>query len=79
MTDFKICNKYWLIPERREEMSEDKKNRRKSTILDKLAADAAEKSNRKAIQDAKDREFLEQLREIEVKCTFFLIALLGSI
>ena len=68
-----------MIPERREEMSEDNKNRRKSTILDKLAADAAEKSNRKAIQDAKDREFLEQLREIEVKCTFFLLASLGSI
>ena len=55
-----------MIPEQRKEMSENKKNRRKSTILDKLAADAAEKSNRKAIQDAKDREFLEQLREIEV-------------
>ena len=52
-------------------MSEDRKNRRKSTILDKLAADAAEKSNRKAIQDAKDKEFLEQLREIEVKRHIF--------
>ena len=48
-------------------MSEDRRNKRKSTILDKLAADAAEKSNRKAIQDAKDKEFLEQLRQIEVE------------
>ena len=65
-----------MIPERREEMSEDRKKRRRSTILDKLAADAAEKSNRKAIQDAKDREFLEQLREIEVKYNFVLSVLL---
>jgi len=50
-------------------MSEDRKNKRRSTILDKLAADAAEKSNRKAIQDAKDKEFLEQLREIEASST----------
>ena len=64
-----------MIPERREEMSEDRKKRRNSTILDKLAADAAEKSNRKAIQDAKDREFLEQLREIEVKYNFVLSVL----
>ena len=48
-------------------MSEVRKNKRRSTILDKLAADAAEKSNRKAVQDAKDKEFLEQLREIEVR------------
>ena len=47
-------------------MSEDKKTRRQSKILQKLAADAAEASNRKAIQDAKDREFLEQLHQIEV-------------
>ena len=65
-----------MIPERREEMSEDRKKRRRSTILDKLAADAAEKSNRKAIQDAKDKEFLEQLREIEVKYNFVLSVLL---
>ena len=56
-------------------MSEDRKKRRRSTILDKLAADAAEKSNRKAIQDAKDKEFLEQLREIEVKYNFVLSVL----
>ena len=48
-------------------MSEYRKSRRRSTILDKLEADAAEKSNRKAIQDAKDKEFLEQLRQIEVR------------
>ena len=47
-------------------MSEDKKTRRQSKILQKLAADAAEASNRKAIQDAKDREFSEQLHQIEV-------------
>ena len=47
-------------------MSEDKKTRRQSKILQKLAADYAEASNRKAIQDAKDREFLEQLHQIEV-------------
>ena len=54
-------------------MSEDRRNKRRSTILDKLAADAAEKSNRKAIQDAKDKEFLEQLREIEVKRHIFVV------
>jgi hypothetical protein len=48
-------------------MSENRKPRRRSSILDKLEADAAEKSNRNAIQDAKDREFLEQLRQIEVR------------
>ena len=47
-------------------MSEGRKSRRRSSILDKFAADAAEKANRKAIQDAKDKEFLEQLRQIEV-------------
>ena len=47
-------------------MSESKKVRRPSTILDKLAAEAAELSKHRAIQDAKDREFLEQLRKIEV-------------
>ena len=47
-------------------MSETKKVRRPSTILDKLAAEVAELSKHRAIQDAKDREFLEQLRKIEV-------------
>ena len=54
-------------------MSEVRKNKRRSTILDKLAADAAEKSNRKAVQDAKDKEFLEQLREIEVRYKYSII------
>ena len=60
-------NSFPSFPELKPDMSEYRKSRRRSTILDKLEADAAEKSNRKAIQDAKDREFLEQLRQIEVR------------
>ena len=59
-------------------MSEDKKTRRQSKILQKLAADAAEASNRKAIQDAKDREFLEQLHQIEVTLILFKMTIVQS-
>ena len=47
-------------------MSEVKRLRKGPKILEKLAIEAAELSSHRAIQDAKDREFLEQLRQIEV-------------